>query len=56
MGGNFTEVNEFPWAVFLNLTSSETGNNSRCGGSLISDRFVIVIVNKKSFDLSPLDT
>ena len=42
MRGEFTEVNEFPWAALLNLSSSENGETSRCGGSLISDRFLKV--------------
>ena len=39
VGGEFTEVNEFPWAALLNLSSSENGRTNRCGGSLITDRF-----------------
>ena len=42
MRGEFAEVNEFPWAALLNLSSSENGETSRCGGSLISDRFLKV--------------
>ena len=42
MGGEFSEINEFPWAALLNLSSSENGATSRCGGSLISDRFIKV--------------
>ena len=42
MGGEFAKVNEFPWAALLNLSSSENGATSRCGGSLISDRFLKV--------------
>ena len=41
IGGEETEVNEFPWAALLLLRSSETNRTSRCGGSLISDRHVL---------------
>ena len=40
MGGEFAEVNEFPWAALLSLNYSGNGTTVRCGGSLISDRFV----------------
>ena len=38
------EKNEFPWAALLNLKSSETGYTSRCGGSLISDRWSLEVI------------
>ena len=41
MGGQFAEVNEFPWAAYLSLRSTESGATGRCGGSLISDRHVL---------------
>ena len=41
VGGEFAKVNEFPWVALLNLSSSENGRTSRCGGSLISDRHII---------------
>ena len=34
-------MNEFPWAVFLNLSSSENNETAWCGGSLITDRHVL---------------
>lgn len=34
-------MNEFPWSVFLNLSSSKTGQTAWCGGSLITDRHVL---------------
>ena len=39
IGGDFTEINEYPWAALLNLKNLEKGSTARCGGSLISDRF-----------------
>ena len=42
VGGNYAVVNEFPWVALLNLSSSENGATARCGGSLISDRFLNV--------------
>ena len=41
IGGEEADVNEFPWAALLELRSSETNRESRCGGSLISDRHVL---------------
>ena len=41
VGGQETELHEFPWAALLLLRSSETNRTSRCGGSLISDRHVL---------------
>ena len=38
LGGQFAEVNEFPWAAYLSLRSTESGATAFCGGSLISDR------------------
>lgn len=40
-GGFPAEVNEFPWAAYLNLRSTEKGMTGFCGGSLISDRHVL---------------
>ena len=40
VGGEFAEVNEFPWAALLSLNYSGNGATARCGGSLISDRLV----------------
>ena len=37
-GGEFAEVNEFPWAALLNLSSTESNKTVRCGGTLIKDR------------------
>ena len=39
VGGQTANENEFPWTALLRLKSSETGQTSRCGGSLISDRW-----------------
>ena len=36
VGGSETEVNEYPWMAFIS-----TRHGSRCGGSLISDRWVV---------------
>merc|ERR550539_1392952 len=41
VGGEFVQVNEFPWAALLSLTNSEDEDTARCGGSLISDRHVV---------------
>ena len=41
LGGQFAEVNEFPWAAYLSLRSTESGATGRCGGSLVSDRHVL---------------
>ena len=41
IGGQFAEVNEFPWAAYLSLRSTETGDTGWCGGSLVSDRHVL---------------
>jgi len=40
VGGKKTEVNRYPWQVYLEITERD-GEESRCGGSLISDRFVV---------------
>ena len=48
MGGEFAEVNEFPWAALLNISSSENGETNRCGGSLISDRFLMLMHQHQS--------
>ena len=37
-GGEFADVNEFPWAALLNLSSTESNQTVRCGGTLIKDR------------------
>ena len=37
-GGEEAEKNEFPWAAFVKITKQD-GRVSRCGGTLISDRF-----------------
>ena len=35
-------MSEFPWSVFLNLSSSrQPGRTAWCGGSLITDRHVL---------------
>ena len=44
LGGQTAEKNEFPWAALLHLKSSETGYSSRCGGSLISDRWSLEVI------------
>ena len=43
VGGDYAVVNEFPWVALLNLSSSENGATARCGGSLISDRFLMLM-------------
>ena len=40
VGGVDSEVNEYPWQVGL-VTSDSTDDRPFCGGTLISDRFVI---------------
>ena len=34
-------MNEFPWAAYLSLRSTESGASGRCGGSLVSERHVL---------------
>ena len=43
VGGELAEANEFPWTALLSLNNSGNGATARCGGSLISDRFVAEI-------------
>ena len=40
IGGEPTRVNEFPWMAYIQLRSS-VGGTTRCGGSLINNRFVL---------------
>ena len=44
IGGEYSDVNEFPWAALLNLNSTETGTTGTCGGTLIKDRLGYNIV------------
>ena len=37
-GGEDAVRGDFPWAAFLHLRSSASGDEARCGGSLINDR------------------
>eukprot|EP00091_Calanus_sinicus_P005670 TRINITY_DN16161_c0_g1_i1.p1 TRINITY_DN16161_c0_g1~~TRINITY_DN16161_c0_g1_i1.p1 ORF type:complete len:245 (-),score=25.13 TRINITY_DN16161_c0_g1_i1:174-908(-) len=42
VGGDNTEVNEYPWMVLIYLTKSkEVGDEYSCGGSLIADQWVV---------------
>ena len=38
VGGKNAKIGEFPWAAFIQLSSSTTGASDRCAGSLINDR------------------
>ena len=40
IGGEPTKVNEFPWMAYIKLRDS-VGGTTRCGGSLINNRFVL---------------
>ena len=39
LGGTEADAHEFPWAVFVNLTATAEGVNTRCGGTLVTDRW-----------------
>lgn len=43
VGGDVTELDEFPWLVALMYRDQEKGGNVtfRCGGTLISERYVL---------------
>ena len=59
VGGEETEVSEFPWATLLLLRSSKSNLTTRCGGSLISDRWKLsklLFVNVYLVTLMTIDT
>jgi len=41
VGGVETEVNEYPWQVFISITTKSSSSIFRCGGSVISNRWII---------------
>jgi len=48
-GGETTKIGEFPWLVLLKYETS--GRQFLCGGSLITDRFVLTAAHCTTTDL-----
>uniref|UniRef100_A0A1B0FFU3 CLIP domain-containing serine protease n=1 Tax=Glossina morsitans morsitans TaxID=37546 RepID=A0A1B0FFU3_GLOMM len=40
-GGNKTDIDEFPWMALIEYTKGNSDKGHHCGGTLISDRYVI---------------
>ena len=43
IGGTEADINEFPWAVLLEIKDGSSNNQDprRCGGTLINDRLIM---------------